>query len=121
MDFEIESRSVDEVVSHINKFDERLRAGLLIITKQVAKLMENWAKDNAKWTDRTGNARKGLKASAKWEDYINLVVSMSHKVDYGPMLELAYAKKYAVLEPALQKYKNEFIRQWEEVIRKRIN
>lgn len=116
MEFNIDDRSIAEVTEHIKKFDEKMRAGLLLITKQVAKNMERWAKNNAKWTDRTTNARKGLNADAKWENYIELVVRMSHKVDYGTWLELAHEKKYAILQPAIEKYKEEFIREWENII-----
>lgn len=116
LEFTIDNRTVAEVTANIKKFDEKMRAGLLLITKQVAKNMQEWAKNNAKWTDQTGNARKGLTASAEWENYIELVVKMSHKVDYGIWLELAHEKKYSILQPAIEKYKNEFISEWEKII-----
>ena len=112
---------IGAVCAKINKFDERLKAGLLLITQQVAKRMEDWAKMNAPWTDRTGNARKGLKATGKWEDYINLVVRMSHTVDYGYMLELMHNKNYAVLAPAIDKYRDEFLSEWEQIIKETAN
>lgn len=116
MEFKFDDRSVAEVTANIKKFDEKMRAGLLLITKQVARKMEEWAKNNAKWTDRTGNARKGLTADANWDNYIELVVRMSHKVDYGVWLELAHERKYAILQPAIEKYKDEFIKEWEKII-----
>lgn len=116
MEFKIDDRSIAELNVNIKKFDEKMRAGLLLITKQVAVKMQDWARTNAKWTDQTGNARKGLKASAEWENYIELVVKMSHSVDYGTWLELAHERKYSILEPAIDKYKDEFIREWEKII-----
>lgn len=113
MDIEM---NADNIKRNIKDFDEKMRSGLLIITKQVASQMEEWAKNNAKWKDQTGNARRGLTASADWENYIELVVKMSHKMDYGTMLELAHERKYAILRPAIEKYKDEFISEWEKII-----
>lgn len=116
MNLSIDSNSIVELQSSIHKFDEKMRAGLLLITIQVAGRMEDWAKENAKWINRTGNARKGLKATVDWEDYFNLVVTMSHKVDYGPWLELCYSGNYSILKPAIDRYKDEFIKEWENII-----
>lgn len=117
-DFQMNGR---EVVANLRRFDEQMRAGLLLITQQVAARMEDWAKANAPWTDRTGNARRGLTASANWEDYIHLVVKMSHTVDYGAMLELAHNGNYAILGPAIDKYRDEFLREWENIITQTAN
>lgn len=113
----IDPSSVNTMIGNINDYTKRVQAGLLVITKQVAVKMENWAKNNAPWTDRTTNARRGLFADADWENVTNLVVSMSHTVDYGPMLELAYERKYAILERAIEEHKDEFITQWEKIIK----
>lgn len=113
----IDPNSINTVIANIEDYTKKLQAGLLIITKQVAIKMENWAKTNAPWTDRTTNARRGLFADADWENVTKLVVSMSHTVDYGPMLELAYERKYAILERAIEQYKDEFIEQWSKIIK----
>lgn len=116
MGIEIEGDSLNVLKKNLGIFDDKVRAGLHLISKQVCAKMESWAKENAPWTDRTTSARRGLKASAEWEDYIELVIQMSHTVPYGVWLELAHERKYAILERAIERYKDEFIEQWIKIL-----
>lgn len=60
--------------------------------------VENYMKENAPWRDRTGQARRGLKAETS--DTINAVrMELSHSVDYGVYLEYAMELRFAILEP----------------------
>ncbi|MGL5714184.1 MAG: hypothetical protein ACRCX2_14285 [Paraclostridium sp.] len=65
---------------------ERKKVGMLILCNNIAQDLENKAKQNAQWTDRTGHARQALngEASNKGNDY---VISLSHGVEYGEILE----------------------------------
>jgi hypothetical protein len=62
--------------------------------------MQNDAKANATWTDRTGNARTGLFGTSE-ADFATKVVTiyLSHGavIDYGVWLELAHSGSYAVI------------------------
>jgi hypothetical protein len=62
-------------------------------------------RQNASWTDRTGNARSGLFSEANMvgEDVIEIVFSHGHTIDYGIHLETGNAGKYAIIVPTLQK------------------
>lgn len=63
--------------------------------------MEQSAKKNAPWTDRTGNARRTLEGftDKSWhERYIGVCGNMF----YSPALEMLYGKKYAILYPVVQ-------------------
>lgn len=116
MGIEVDKNSIGNVVMNLKKYDEKVKAGLLAITKVVAKNMESWAKQNAKWNDQTGDARRKLLATANFETYSKLVVNMSHRVPYGPMLELAHERKYAILEKAINQYKDEFVAEWIKIV-----
>jgi len=66
-----------------------------------AEDMEAWAKENAPWTDRTGKAREGLKATVEPTGPIGTII-LQHDpdLDYTIWLELAYQGKWAILTPA---------------------
>ena len=88
------------VLAKLNSMQQKTRTSLQIIADSAAKAMEKYAKANARWTDRTGNARQRLKGSTRWEETA-LIAAISHNVDYGMWLELCNEKKYAILEEAL--------------------
>lgn len=88
------------VLKNFNDMQAKTRTALQIIADSAVKAMERYAKNNARWTDRTGNARQRLKGSTRWEESA-LIAAISHNVDYGMWLELCHGKKYAILEEAL--------------------
>ncbi len=78
-----------------------IHAGVVAIMQAYAPEVENWMRDNAPWTDRTGNARQGLYTAL--EELVNETVTLilSHGVTYGKYLELCNAGRYAIIAPAL--------------------
>lgn len=94
--------NVNEVVNNIEILDDRLHTATLVICDTVARQMENYAKNNRRWTDRTTNARRGLRGRAYWQDNQNIVTAVMHSVNYGVWLELAHNKKYAILEESVR-------------------
>jgi hypothetical protein len=77
------------------------------LCKRRAPDITNWMKQNALWTDRTGNARAGLETDVVLEVlYINLVLTIGRHpgggtLAYGRRLELDYGGKYAIIGPAI--------------------
>lgn len=82
-------------------YTSALHRGVRAIALARAPEIENWLKDNASWTDRTGNARQTLHTEV--EDVVNRMVRiiLSHGVDYGIYLELSNAGRYAIVNPGL--------------------
>jgi hypothetical protein len=60
------------------------------------------AKTGAPWTDRTGNARSGLRGTSAVEGERGELV-LSHAVFYGVYLELAHAGAWATVIPTMQR------------------
>ncbi|MBE6067764.1 MAG: hypothetical protein E7211_08740 [Clostridium lundense] len=112
------SFSIDtgQVLQNLRRFDDRLRAALALDAQNIAIQMENWAKENANWQDRTGDARKYLKSHVKWEHVSELVVAIAHHKEYGIFLELANERKNAILEEAIRQYSEQFTDGWKDVI-----
>ena len=67
---------------------------------------EQYAKNNAPWTDRTGDARKLIKGEVI--DDGDLGIRLMHRVEYGKHLETANSGKYAILKPTIENIRQDF-------------
>lgn len=74
------------------------------VVRERAQAMEEWAKTNAPWTDRTGAARSGLHASVIEESGQIGTVVLAHGVDYGLWLEIANGGRYAIIAQAVDMF-----------------
>lgn len=80
-----------------DKFDSAMAA----FTTYWAPRVESYARDNAPWTDRTSNARNGLKAEPEIGrgDY---AINLFHRVPYGIWLEVRHNGRYAIILPTIK-------------------
>jgi hypothetical protein len=62
---------------------------------------EQIAKENAPWTDQTGDARKKLKGKVI-DDGEALGFELLHRVEYGPYLERDGDGEYSILKPTVE-------------------
>jgi hypothetical protein len=72
----------NNAIEHI----ERKKAGMFILVNTFASELENEAKINASWKDRTGHARQSINGKASNRGSIYRI-SLSHGVEYGGILE----------------------------------
>lgn len=79
----------------------------------IAPELTKYARANRPWTDRTGNARRGLRGYSR-TTATHLVIGIAHTVFYGKFLEKRHAGRYAILGPTLRA-KREFIRRMIEL------
>jgi hypothetical protein len=70
---------------------------------EVAVEALEYAKANAPWNDRTGQARSGLDTSVEWEGE-TIVWDLYHQVDYGLPLETIQNGRFAIIMPTLEIY-----------------
>jgi hypothetical protein len=63
--------------------------------------VEEYAKSNAPWEDRTGDARDGLIADLSEEDGV-IVLELAHSVEYGIYLETIEDGAFAIIMPTLE-------------------
>lgn len=80
-----------------NKLDLAVAATVL----RQSHIAEGWMKENAPWTDRTANARAGLKAVTEHVSKVHHTIWLSGSVPYQIWLEVRFAGKYAIIGPAL--------------------
>lgn len=63
--------------------------------------VQDYMRSNAKWTDRTGNARQGL--FAKYDNKAGVhSIDLYHTVPYGIWLEIRHSGQYAIIRPTVQ-------------------
>lgn len=93
--------------------DRKTVASLALAANWAAR-MEAHMKAHAPWQDRTGSARAGLAGRAEI-DGGDIVIRLKHSVDYGPYLELAHERKYAILEPTARKYARDVLNSFRDL------
>jgi hypothetical protein len=91
---------------------DSLSEGLAIAEVEVPKKLEEnvlavaiqalaFAKEQASWTDRTGDAREGLDTDVVYANN-SIIWSMYHTVDYGLWLETIQSGRFSVIMPTLE-------------------
>lgn len=81
---------------------------LRMFAETAAIKLQNEARENARWTDRTGDARKRLTGSSvRVARGFKLI--LAHGVDYGMWLELAHEKKFSIIPETIDRVGNEQI------------
>jgi len=94
-----------DVMSNMRRaHDQRVRASRALLRSYAAEI-GNWMRANARWTDRTGNARNSLEGITDFsEDALRLFLKGGGPPDYMVFLELAHAGRYAIVRPALEQF-----------------
>lgn len=77
---------------------DRYVAGVVLQRSHIAV---GWMKENASWTDRTGAARNGLRTQTEHVPLVRHSILLMHSVAYGIWLEVRWAGRYAILQPAM--------------------
>lgn len=101
----IEVTGVDKVISNLEGWTRKKMRGVQsLASNTISPKLEAYAKMNRPWTDRTGNARRGLfSRSEVTKD--DVVIRLAHTVFYGVYLEKSRAGKYAILVPTMDAHK----------------
>lgn len=76
--------------------------------ESVAEEMESYAKANAPWQDRTGNARRTLEGFTVREAD-RVAVGVCGNMPYSPHLETGFHGRFAILVPTVDAYSGSMI------------
>jgi hypothetical protein len=93
----------DLTEQRIQQIGPTIKRAMVAAAGKTAPQAESWMKTNARWTDRTGNARNGLTARSVISTN-SVKVVLSHSVPYGIWLEVRWDGKYAIIEPAIREW-----------------
>lgn len=92
---------ISSIVEGLKQLRLKTEAAILTYGNTQATKLESYAKQNAPWTDRTGDARRRLSCKCEKVDS-GIRLTLSHGVDYGLWLEIAKEKRYAIIEPTIR-------------------
>lgn len=79
----------------------QIERGVMRVAERYSVEIEAWMKANATWQDRTGDARRELRAEIIDVSGKAVTILLRHGVDYGLWLEVANGGRYAILTRAL--------------------
>lgn len=88
------------LVNNLKTFNARFDRVLTAAIGYHATRAVAYARSNAPWTDRTGNARNGLFSKAE-RDVPRYRIIVGHSVPYGIWLEVRFAGRYAIIRPTI--------------------
>jgi hypothetical protein len=90
-----------DLTTRVNQFGPKIKRAMVAGAKYVEPQAEAYMKNNATWTDRSGDARNGLKAQTEVTTN-SVVIYLFHTVPYGPWLELRWSGKYQIINPTIE-------------------
>jgi hypothetical protein len=91
---------MDNLETRIAGFNQQVFKNVVGQALFIEDEMTAYAKKNAPWTDRTGNARAGLHTVHNvGQNFVELTVA--HSVPYGIWLEVRWSGKYAIIGPTI--------------------
>ncbi len=93
------SVEISEVVTGLYNFRFKTKQRMQAYLQEQSEELVNYMKRTAPWNDRTGNARRGLKAEVMDSNDNVIGISLQHTVEYGVYLEYAMELRFAILEP----------------------
>jgi hypothetical protein len=79
----------------------KVESALYALTEYWTPRVEGYAKRTAPWTDRTSNARNGLRAAAEHGGGSHSII-LWHTMPYGIWLETRWSGRYAVIIPTVR-------------------
>jgi hypothetical protein len=86
---------------NLKRFDYDINALVAGVVDYQGHKAVAWMKTNAKWKDRTGNARQTLSGHAEHSDTWHLI-KLYGGVPYQIWLEVRWAGKFAIIGPAVK-------------------
>lgn len=91
----------EQLAQNIGTWLKRVLEAAYALATVFAARIESYAKANAVWTDRTGNARQGLTARS-FRSATGFTILLFHAVSYGIWLEVANAGRFAIILRSLE-------------------
>lgn len=97
-----------DLTTRINQFGPKVKRAMVTAAKFIEPQAEKHMKENAPWTDRTGNARNGLKAQTVVETN-QVTIYLFHQVPYGVYLETRNSGKYQIINPTIDIFAPKYV------------
>ena len=110
---------ISDALTGLQKARGAVLGGVERYGKTAAVNMEQYAKANRPWTDRTGNARRTLEGRFERDVFGRGVYSVAivGHMPYSVHLELLHGRKYSILYPTVNALAAQTLQGWSETIR----
>lgn len=99
----------DTLTPALQGMSSRVHNRIVAATKRQSLLTQNYARRNAPWTDRTGNARNGLFTIAASDQRTHRII-LFHSVPYGVFLEIRWSGRNEIIRPSIQAGGEQFMK-----------
>lgn len=106
-----------EVKANMTAYGNQVIQAVEQVATYYAGVMETYAKQNAPWTDRTGNARQSLYAFTERLGNDAVKLYLSHGIEYGLWLEIRWAGRYAIIWPTIERHLPQIANMLQEIFR----
>jgi hypothetical protein len=96
-----------ELAVAVERYGDRVLTAVAAVAQRVATEMQNQAKADAPWTDRTGNARTGIFGTSEADfgaHIVTIYLSHSATLTYPLFLEIGNSGKYAVIMRTMESH-----------------
>lgn len=97
-------QGVDDMMRRLQEYNNRIMWAVKQVAQYWAAVLEEYAKANRPWTDRTANAVQSLHSYVEELSGDTVRLYLSHGVDYGIFLEVKHAGRYAIIWPTIQRH-----------------
>ena len=92
---------IDDLTSGLENISIKSEMAIRMLAKQGGQKLQDFGRENRKWTDRTGQARQRLTGGAESTRF-GYRIYLAHGVDYGIWLELAREKRFSIIPQAIE-------------------
>lgn len=106
----------DEVRNFLLSAENKAKLRIPMVANECAKMMENYAKSNRPWRDRTSMARLSLTGFYEMQNG-KVYIGVAHGVEYGADLEYGYEERYSILRPTVNALKDKVIQLFSDLKR----
>ena len=92
---------IGDLTSGLKNIHSKTDLAVRMLASQGGEKLQNFARENRKWTDRTSQARQRLTGGYESVSY-GYRIYLAHGVDYGLWLELAHEKRFSIIPQAIE-------------------
>lgn len=92
---------INSLENGLSSMEDKFDVAIRLFANTAASKLEDSAKENRPWTDRTSSARLRMKGKA-FKVNNGYKLELAHGVNYGVWLELANEGKYAIIDKTIR-------------------
>jgi hypothetical protein len=109
-------RSPRDIAKELEVWGVRMQIAVKTLAAYFAQKLQDEARQNAPWEDRTGNARSGLMGFSEDLARDFVLIYLTHSMFYGKYLEYSNGGKYAIIMPTIERNLPEIERQLKRLL-----